>query len=1213
MAEPNTDKSESVTDLPRWEDLDAYDAEHGSPFDEPLEKSGGGVLETAGKVAKDIGGGILELPGQVNRGAVSALNETSNAVYGLITQPAVKWVHENVYDMSGITPGIVSGAKNPLQVSTDTAFTPKAETNTGEIIKSVSQFAAGYVMAGRFLKLAGMAAPATAGAQVAQGAGKGMIADMFSFDPHEERLSNFIEKHTNLRDPVTQFLAARPDDTEAVGRLKNAVEGLGLGMAVEGLVLGLRFTKAMRAGDKAEAAKIADEMEAAGLKGEDVDLSKDKLPEPEAPAPKPEEPGVKPANDDAAAPNANPEAPPKEAPKASAGEDAKISEPAGPKPSNDDIPAPERPIKVDEKALRESIDLHITENAYGQGRNLSGIRTDLIENGEDLAAIMSATQRQYKEAMTAARGGTDYLSHAEIRAQADEIADIVGTDSTSLIERMGRTAQTLEDLPASILMYRDVLKTAESKLVEVAKIYHDPLGGVGPYKNRAEVTAAFIQNYEVFANIQRYYRGQQTNIARALGSMRITAKENAGALKDLDAGALREMGEERMRSMAGDILGAAHGPGGKVNSKGIAKVVRGGFGKNLLDLAISYRVNAMLSGATTQVVNIGGSLMTAGIRPIEKFMSGSLRMGTQAGRDDMIEAGLQYGTMLWSVRDAISLAAKAWKLNGPVLDPSRQMIEGKHHLRPVSDMFNIKDPVGATVADALGTAMNLPGRMMMTTDEFIKQISYRGEVRAQALREGLEEGSWWNGDFSKFGEIAAKRLDESVDDTGRALNASALEHAREVTFQKDLKASSWFANKSLSESIQGMAGNHPGVRVILPFIRTPANIFRYGWDRTPVLNMARKEFYDQITGKRGAELRNDAIGKMATGGLMWASAIGFSVDGTITGGGPADPKQRKMLEDTGWRPYSVRIKNDDGSTSYISYQRLDPFATFLGLAADMTEHVGNWNDMEFGEFAGQGLIAIVKQLNSKSFMQGLTDTLDALADPDKNFEKFARNMVGSFVPAALTRANNDPHAREVRSVLDELRKRTPGFSQDLDPQRNILGEAITPPPTIGPSWLSPVIKTNHWGDQTANTAEWRATPQADPKDEMARLAVVGNKSFTPPAKEQEGIDLTEHTSPVTGKTAYDRLQELTGTVRMNGKSLTEMLERAVSSDAYKNRMTDSDEELDGSRIGYLKTIIGSYRLLALQALKKEMPGLADEMKQQTIAKARALVQTRPQN
>ena len=63
------------------------------------------------------------------------------------------------------------------------------------------------------------------------------------------RFSDFINEYAPiLSNPVTEYMAADPDDGFAEGRLKNALEGLMLGGAVETI---FRIVRAGKSGKKA--------------------------------------------------------------------------------------------------------------------------------------------------------------------------------------------------------------------------------------------------------------------------------------------------------------------------------------------------------------------------------------------------------------------------------------------------------------------------------------------------------------------------------------------------------------------------------------------------------------------------------------------------------------------------------------------------------------------------------------------------------------------------------------------------------------------------------------------------------------------------------------------------------------------------------------------------------------------------------------------------
>lgn len=91
---------------------------------------------------------------------------------------------------------------------------------------------------------------------------KAAIAGATAFDPHEERLSNLIQD-TPLANPVNAWLAADPSDSAAEGRVKSALESIGLDATIVGVFMGsTRIWKALRQGDTAAASRAVDELEA---------------------------------------------------------------------------------------------------------------------------------------------------------------------------------------------------------------------------------------------------------------------------------------------------------------------------------------------------------------------------------------------------------------------------------------------------------------------------------------------------------------------------------------------------------------------------------------------------------------------------------------------------------------------------------------------------------------------------------------------------------------------------------------------------------------------------------------------------------------------------------------------------------------------------------------------------------------------------------------
>lgn len=128
---------------------------------------------------------------------------------------------------------------NPIQIP----VIPQAETVAGSLTHGMTQFLAAFIPVARQLKVI---APLKNMGKLSRGMVAGGIADYTAFAPHEERLSNLIQSFPELQNPVTEYLQAKPDDSNAEGRFKNALEGLMLGALTETFSHSLRALKYAR-------------------------------------------------------------------------------------------------------------------------------------------------------------------------------------------------------------------------------------------------------------------------------------------------------------------------------------------------------------------------------------------------------------------------------------------------------------------------------------------------------------------------------------------------------------------------------------------------------------------------------------------------------------------------------------------------------------------------------------------------------------------------------------------------------------------------------------------------------------------------------------------------------------------------------------------------------------------------------------------------------
>jgi hypothetical protein len=151
-------------------------------------------------------------------GVGKALNETSDFIYD-----GANYVDNALGDH-------LLPEENPFQLP---EYKPKSMT--GEIASGITQFATGFIGAGKFLKaakLAGKLSEAGKLGATVESMAQGALADFVAFDPHDSRFSNMLQE-MGVKNEFVDYLAADPDDSAAEGRFKNAVEGLALGAVTE--------------------------------------------------------------------------------------------------------------------------------------------------------------------------------------------------------------------------------------------------------------------------------------------------------------------------------------------------------------------------------------------------------------------------------------------------------------------------------------------------------------------------------------------------------------------------------------------------------------------------------------------------------------------------------------------------------------------------------------------------------------------------------------------------------------------------------------------------------------------------------------------------------------------------------------------------------------------------------------------------------------------
>jgi hypothetical protein len=472
-----------------------------------------------------------------------------------------------------------------------------------------------------------------------------------------------------------------------------------------------------------------------------------------------------------------------------------------------------------------------------------------------------------------------------------------------------------------------------------------------------------------------------------------------------------------------------------------------------------------------------------------------------------------------------------------------------------------------------------PTRVLGMSDEFFKQTSYRGSVLAEASIKADELGLTGQ----DYKDYLQSQLDDAFDAQGRATNKEAMYDAEVKTFSQPLLPGTF--GKTISTAVN----THPISRFVLPFVRTPANLFRYAVKLTPGLNLLQGEYRSMLKGELGPKRQADAYGQMALGGLLMGVGVNLALSGSITGGGPSDPARLAALTQTGWRPYSFMMQNADGTKTYIPFNNMDPVGQTLSLVADIAQvlNMGEMGDVETDKLVLPALIAMAKNLANRTYLRSLNDAFDAVGNPDASMANWAGGVASGMVPfsSLLRTTNPDPLMREARGILDKVIAGIPGMSDDLAPKRDYAGETI--------ERTNGLVFKDH------------STELAD--REQQRMLVNYGTGITPlNAVQKGGVDLRMFKLQTTGLPAFDRYQELISHPKGFDMSLKEALGKLIETDGYARMSDGGGSNIPGTKLHALQAIVSRYREVAYAQLLQENPDLRNETAMQQQATREAL-------
>lgn len=520
--------------------------------------------------------------------------------------------------------------------------------------------------------------------------------------------------------------------------------------------------------------------------------------------------------------------------------------------------------------------------------------------------------------------------------------------------------------------------------------------------------------------VQKEFMGVRAEAGRALQAWNIPVggggAENVRALEQV----LTEFGgPEASKDLAKRIAAK----GDALNTSQLNQITTKAATARTADAVTEAWTLGLLTSPTTHVVNVSSNVLTGLTLGAERYAAAFVKDSPVT----FSEANAYFSAFFESQKMAMKNAAEAFRtgqtgIGISKLDLPRTRATAKDILDPDN-----RAGIFSSALDAYGNILSkYAGGALAAGDEYSKTVLYQAQIRALAVRDAASKG------MSK--QETAEHVAKILADPPSNIRADAVEFANYGTFTNQLGKT--------GQEFQGFISRHPTARFVMPFVRTPANIFKFTFSRTP-LGLLSKKMRDDIGA--GGVRKATAMARLGMGTSVMALGADLAMNGQITGAGPSDPKTRSALRRTGWQPYSVKI--DD---TYYSYARFEPMATILGMSADLSEVLGNYEaydldaQREADELVTAAAIAVGNQAVGKTFLSGFADLVEVLSDPGRYGERYIQRFAGSAVPsgvASIERAA-DPAMSQVFNIMDQIKSRTPGLSDEVAPRRNIWAEEI---------------------------------------------------------------------------------------------------------------------------------------------------------------------------
>lgn len=851
--------------------------------------------------------------------------------------------------------------------------------------------------------------------------------------------------------------------------------------------------------------------------------------------------------------------------------------------------------------INNTEDLSSTLMSFGFDRDQMTILTSAARDAAEKVGVL------VKDLIKQERVATDEGVKASLNDQIKQLSNLQDQVSKLDVSLSSATGGNLGERAGGIFVGENRGLTPESILKEQ---------GINPADATPDQLARAQDEYVAridkrVENVERtaQVRDIETRIAQAVDSGDIATAAKLSAEKQALITALKE---------------------GEAKRQGLFSRAYKAFNDSVLTRVNEYIISTVLAPSSA-VLNTLPALVKLAYKPMLNYL-----MKGPADQAAFREMVATYSTMMTAQGAALNAARLAFKYE-------RSMLDGK-----VSNFLEHSPAIGGLHGQIIRTVP----RVLQATDEYFQQLVYRSHVVGTATFDAVQAGTKQGlkgKELDAFVQKAADKalknaFDQNIDKVGvidflrqdgirRGYRGDALTEWMKVQLDKDASMFQQAVNEAgknyaddmlfkrqfsgtnmpsrLAKGYERFINENPIMRLAGQlFFRTPVRVFEEGIRLTPGLNLINPLFLADLRAPAGSARQIRAQGEALLGFGFATGVLALYSNGSITGGGPTDYKQRRGKENgKDFEPYTITFR--DGST--FNYRNLDPLATPIKIIVNALdryselqyrksqgEYVDNL-EKEVAAYIGVGAGAVAQAIRDANLTEGIGQIMDfiqAIGDPEQNETKFTK-LVGQKLQLLVPRVVqqymtlDNPVLNDPRTLEQYLRARINPGDPLVAKQYDSLGNVrtITNP-------MSVITGVNI-------TPKSMRDESIDPKtaavnQELSRIEHAADTNFMAPYKRTElgNLDLRTVNTQDGKETMYDRWQRY-----YNETGVTDVLYNALVTQKDGSYGTASN---DGVRTIMARKIITEFRNAAFYRLLSEESGLDERRIKLILNKAQAL-------